>query len=98
MSDDERDDEMELVMPFVTVASVGGVHDDGSYVAGWEMGALDVTLQNNPLFHEQMILTENAPQVDLLAMKNGYRPEIVRINENWSSFTATRLESTASPS
>lgn len=97
MSEEERDEEMELLMPFVTVTSVGGVHDDQSYVAGWEMGALDVTLQNNPLFHEQVILTENAPQADLLAMKNGYRPDITRINENWSSFTATRLES-ASPS
>jgi hypothetical protein len=94
VSDEECGDEVSygIVMPFVTVTSVGGVHDDQAYVAGWEMGALDVTLQNSPLFHEQVILTENAKQADLIAMKNGYRPEITRINENWSSFSASRLE------
>lgn len=48
MSDDEDQSagtEYGLVMPFVTVSSVGGPHDDGAYVAGYEMGALAVRLQ-----------------------------------------------------
>jgi hypothetical protein len=64
----------DLVMPFVTVTSKGGPHDDDAYTAGWEMGALDSLLEyDKPLFHEQYILAENATQADLIAMKHGYR-------------------------
>lgn len=37
--------EYDLVMPFVTVTSAGGPHDDDAYVAGFEMGALDACLR-----------------------------------------------------
>ena len=47
MSDEERDDETSygLLMPFVTVVSKGGPHEDESYAAGWEMGVLDARLE-----------------------------------------------------
>lgn len=62
-----------LIMPFVTVASVGGPHDDDSYVAGYEMGCLDAILQQNrPRTLAQTIRSDSLLQADLLAMRYGY--------------------------
>ena len=73
----EPDPEMELVMPFVTVASVGGPHDDDAYVAGYEMGQLDARLAVLKSFASEPALTigireENRAQADLLAMRYGF--------------------------
>ena len=64
-------DEYELVMPFVTVASKGGPHDDQAYVAGYEMGLLAADLQYAPGEFERTIRAENLPQADLIAMHHG---------------------------
>ena len=65
-----------LVMPFVTVASKGGPHEDRAYCAGWEMGKLDALLEHaRPPVHGQPVLAVSEPQADLLAMKHGYRAE-----------------------
>ena len=62
-----------LVMPFVTVASKGGPHDDDAYTAGWSMGALDALLEHQrPAMVEDTILTECMPQADMIAMRHGY--------------------------
>lgn len=77
--------EYSLVMPFVTVASKGGPHDDESYTAGWEMGFLDARLHEKPVFMELTIHATNAPQADLLAMKHGYRATITESGvDGWS--------------
>ena len=69
-------DDLELLMPFVTVSSKGGPHDDDSYVAGWEMAQLD-----NRLAYAKFggfdagtatLRRSNLPQVDLIAMKHGF--------------------------
>jgi hypothetical protein len=68
----------EMVMPFVTVTSKGGPHEDDAYTAGWEMGALDALLEHEmPPFHEQYIQAVNRAQADLIAMKHGYRVNAV---------------------
>lgn len=86
---EEDETEYGLVMPFVTVASKGGPHDDESYAAGWEMGALDVALANDTVgYHEQVIHTANAAQADLVAMKHGYTAEIVEAGDTWSHLSA----------
>jgi hypothetical protein len=65
--------EAGMVMPFVTVVSKGGPHEDESYVAGWEMGSLDATLsQRTPQAFTITLHTENLPQADLIAMRYGY--------------------------
>lgn len=83
MSDDQSG--YELAMPFVTVTSKGGPHDDASYVAGWECGVLDVKLSDlDPLTgecHEATVHTENIPQLDLIAMKHGFRLELAPASE-----------------
>lgn len=64
-----------LVMPFVTVTSKGGPHDDGSYVAGFEMGSLDIELRIGRgwvAVLERTIQTVNRPQADLIAMHRGW--------------------------
>jgi hypothetical protein len=76
MTDEEP--EYGLVMPFVTVASKGGPHDDAAYVAGWEMGALDEVLDladGIAVSVDRTIRAENREQADLIAMKHGFRAE-----------------------
>ena len=88
--------EYGLVMPFVAVASKGGPFDDRAYCAGWEMGRLDALLEHAaPPVHEQPVLTDNAQQADLVAMKHGYRaefrvPEDADPDDTWRWMVATR--------
>ena len=88
MSDEEQG--AELVMPFVTVASKGGPHDDAAYVAGWEMGALDAMLSAAPEVCMQLrhtIHSVNAPQADLIAMRHGFKSRVTVFEEcpEWST-------------
>lgn len=66
----------ELEMPFVTVRSKDGPHDDESYVAGFEMGRLYETLRSwnsaSGIGYEAVILTDNVPQADLISMHYGF--------------------------
>lgn len=75
MSDDLNPPvEYDLVMPFVTVASKGGPHDDQAFTAGWECGVLDTRLQameGAACIVERWVMPELVPQVDLIAMKHG---------------------------
>jgi hypothetical protein len=78
--------EYNLVMPFVTCASKGGPHDDTAYVAGWEMGALDIILGLAVGIASEINRTlrvENQAQADLLAMKHGYHAVFEAINDEW---------------
>lgn len=89
-----------MLFPFVTVASKGGPHDDGAYVAGWEMGRLDADLAllagAMATSAERTIHTENLPQADLVAMYHGFtctaEPSEV---EGWTYITLQRAEITA---
>lgn len=73
-----------LAMPFVTVASVGGPHDDSGYVHGFEMGQLIATLPAKiPHSFATTFHAENLPQADLIAMRNGYRMEPVTSGDGW---------------
>jgi hypothetical protein len=90
--DGADDDEWGVLMPFVTVASNGGPHEDKSYAAGWEMGALDAQLEHaRSLVLEKVIYTTNAAQADLIAMRHGYRAEIEPTSTaGWSALRLTR--------
>lgn len=89
---DGQDGDVVLVMPFVTTTSKGGPHDDASYTAGWEMGALDAELEHAPtLAIERVIHTSNAAQADLIAMRHGYRAQIEPTGvPGWSTLLLTR--------
>lgn len=93
MSDDVHD--FDLVMPFVTVVSVGGPHDDVSYTAGWEMGSLDRRLTHLAVTGGTtmnfIIRRENKPQADLIAMQHDYT--MVMLDDDdapWIAVTFTR--------
>lgn len=81
-----------LVMPFVTVASKGGPHDDESYMAGYSMGMLDATLATGVQKHDVTIAATCEAQADLLAMRYGYRSVIGDVNNEWVFATFTKLE------
>jgi hypothetical protein len=82
-----------LVMPFVTVTSKGGPHDDAAYVAGWEMGALDARLQyERPALLEQTIQSVNTEQADLVAMKHGYEVTIRQTDNEWAWLIVARRD------
>ncbi len=74
-------DEFDLLMPFVTVASKGGPHDDESYVAGWEMGQLDYRLATAAfgrfVVPPTVLKRDSLPQIQLIAMKHGYVDRVV---------------------
>ena len=85
MKDDDSA-KYDLVMPFVTVKSVGGPHDDVSYVAGYEMGLLDAHLaQQKPNEHEATVRTQNVPQLDLIAMLHGYSLKVKGDDNDWTT-------------
>lgn len=79
-----------FLMPFVTVVTNGGPHDDVSYAAGWEMGALDEFLRSTDKPVRQYIHTENVKQADLIAMKHGVASEIGEDKDGWSYLTIDR--------
>ena len=95
MPDEENEDHsIELVMPFVTVQSNDGPHDDQSYTAGYEMGRLDDQLEfEKPSVLDSVVLTENIKQVDLIAMKNGYSmtPTLHEEDPTWTFVKFTKL-------
>lgn len=94
LGDEENFEEThDLVMPFVTVASRGGPHDDNSYAAGYEMGTLDTFLKEcHPATHSQNILTASKPQADLIAMHHGYKAEFtVTMQEEWTWLTLWKV-------
>lgn len=70
MSEEFKD--YDMVMPFVTVTSKGGPHDDDAYVAGYEMGLLWADLRYSTWPMTRTVRTDNLPQVDLIAMRHGY--------------------------
>lgn len=91
-----------LVMPFVTVASKGGPYDDLAYCAGWAMGALDAKLGAvmRLMSHEETVRTDDVPQADLVAMKNGYRLESTPSEvDGWTfcEFTSIGLDGSGVP-
>jgi hypothetical protein len=65
--------EYALVMPFVTVRSKGGPHDDQSYVAGYEVGLISAEMAHASKRVTRYVHMENVPQLDLVAMQHRYR-------------------------
>lgn len=84
----------DLVMPFVTVASKGGPHEDQAYTAGWEMGALHALLsqeRDHPHVHVQTVRADNREQADLIAMDCGYTAMFSFTAEGWLLASFARL-------
>lgn len=93
-SNEHEDHEFDLVMPFVTVRSVGGPHDDAPYAAGWAMGALDKQLTQCALVDVRavsfVIRTDCRAQADLIAMQHDYTMTVTAGGQEWISVEFTR--------
>lgn len=74
--DEPIPDAHSLVIPFVTVTSRGGPHDDASFVAGYEAGLIDARLAVGDRIgmntYRTTVHTDLIRQHDLVAMHHGY--------------------------
>lgn len=94
---DNGDEGLELTMPFVSVTSNGGPHDDESYACGFEMGSLDARLRVAAFLgtkpEREVIHTSNVEQTDLIAMKHGFKTSFYEntysehYDPNWTDVT-----------
>ena len=91
--DDDEPPAAELVMPFVTVTSKGGPHDDAAYCAGYEMGLLDALLGHAYTFGlvNRTLLTDNRAQADLIAMRHGWRSTFTDLPDGWTGAEFVRV-------
>lgn len=89
-------DDRILIMPFITVQSHGGPHDDQSYVCGYEMGYLDARLAVisalGAIPTPQTFHLENLPQIDLIAMQYNLRTTIKVDDDEWVHVTFISTE------
>lgn len=90
MTTNEEDFELEL--PFISVKSKGGPHDDDSFVAGFEMGTLDVILGMPYLqVYTMTIHTVNLKQADLIAMHYDCKMEVESEEDDMTVVTFERV-------
>lgn len=85
--------EYGIVIPFVTVKTKGGPHEDHSYVCGYTMGVLDATLPHANSY-TLYVHPSNLPQADLIAMRHGFSLESepwVDSPDDWALLTFSRL-------
>ena len=79
--------EFSMSVPFVTIESAGGVHDERSYVDGWNMGALSERLKMlasiGQLPDDELVRLDNLPQALLYASKNGYEVDVEELPDEW---------------
>lgn len=105
MSPDEAEDgaEYSLVMPFVTVSSRGGPHDDVSYVAGFEAASINARLEMAASIgvagtQWMPLHRSNAPQIDLIAMRYGFTVHREDFEPGaGDNYTQVRFERTLTP-
>lgn len=99
--DHDGDGGFELVLPFVSCASKGGPYDDKAFTAGFQAGRLDQRLavaaaaQINAL--SATVYTELLPQVDLIAMNNGYTAKSVPCGPPYESWSVAEFNRVADP-
>jgi hypothetical protein len=90
----EPEPALELVMPFVVVASKGGPYDDEAFVAGWAAGELALamkTLESIGAEVTRTVPTSLVPQIDLIAMQHGYRVQAKPWVEDPDTWTVVRI-------
>ena len=97
MTDEPDDTGYELVMPFVVCQSNGGPYEDEAFVAGWELGKLDVELPAHAALGYQSLSrlahAGTVPQVELLAMKHGFRvKDVSEDRDGWVNIDLERVE------
>lgn len=95
-SSENPEPEYQLVVPFVEVQSKGGRYEDNAFVAGFQMGTLWTVLLGSPpevrVILWKPIYSDLIPQADLIAMKEGWKTEIVDEDEEWATLQFVRSD------
>lgn len=71
-SDDEDNEQYEMIMPLVGCRSNGGHYDDESFVAGIRYGEWASLLKLSPYSHKNYEPPHLVSSLEMLAMKEGY--------------------------
>lgn len=88
--------EWELEMPFVLCASQGGPLEDAAFVAGWNCGSFDLrvaAISSLQVDEFRAPVDEPAalvPQLDLIAMRYGYKAEFTPTLDGFVSVVLRR--------
>lgn len=91
-SDDPGSEHYTLVMPFVICRDRGGPFDADSFAAGWACAVIDVRLLGeSDSTIEVPVLRTVVPQLDLVAMRRGWRLSTEGLDDEWVLATFTRL-------
>lgn len=90
---DDRDEErFALVLPFIQVVSEGGLYDDLSFAAGFQMGEISGKLCNRELLVGTFLIYSTLiRQVDLIAMRYNYATEVLHDDDTWCQIGITRV-------
>lgn len=87
----EQDDmEYNFQYPFIVCESNGGPYDDVSFVSGVRFGCWMTLLKLMPSQHSEYEPKSLVPQLDLLAMNNGYRMIVNPFDDYWVLVTMRR--------
>ncbi len=71
-------------IPFVNLSSKGGIFDDKSFIAGYEMGVLDMSLViTENVVMDLIIHKENEIQADLIAMRHNWLMRVLERDGNY---------------
>jgi hypothetical protein len=76
MDDRDQPGDYGLIMPFVVCKDQGGPYDGDAFVAGYVAGILDTLLpivRPHGVTVERYVVPELVPQLDLLAMRHGFK-------------------------
>lgn len=91
MPGEDEEVAFELEMPFVCVTSKGGPFDDEPFVAGFRVGQIYAMTYFHVPHLLQMVSPAEVEQIDLIAMKHGYRLETIPRTEEWTEISLTRM-------
>lgn len=91
---DDRDEEtFNLLMPFLPVESTGGPYEDTAFVAGYQAGQIDGQLVNKHIAATTyLVFSRLIGQIDLIAMRHGYKFDILHDDGTWAQIGVTRLD------
>jgi hypothetical protein len=91
-SDNEDDEEYEIIMPLVGCQSNGGHYDDEAFVAGIRYGMWVSLLKLSPYSHSSYESPHLVKSLDLLAMNEGYHISVSDLTDDgeWVLVTMTK--------
>lgn len=73
----------DIVIPFVATVPYGGTYDLASFEAGYLTAQIEQALANSVARYQAPIRQAMAQQVDVLAMRYGYRTELHPLGDGW---------------